>query len=146
MLFLCQRNLLPRILETIDLSRLLLFCQRYLRRLWLGSWDIFLESNSLLPPSQFSYRRGRGEAFDDLLTLFHCLQVALNSGMEGRLIQLNFSAAFYRVSLLYQLMFTGVPGQFLSIVSEFLNGQRVRLDGKVSASVDDVSRVTKDSV
>ena len=41
MLSLCQSDLLPRKLETVDLSRLLPFCQRYLRRLWLGSWVIF---------------------------------------------------------------------------------------------------------
>ena len=42
----------------------------------------------------------------------------------------------------------GVGGQFLSIVSEILSDrkQRVRLDGKVSASVNGISRVSQDSV
>ena len=61
--------------------------------------------------------------------------------MDGRLDQLNFSAAFDRVShcsLLYKLRFIGGGGQFLFIVSQFLSDrrQRVRLDGKVSVSVD----------
>ena len=44
--------------------------------------------------------------------------------MEGRLVQLNFSAAFYRVShygLSYKWRSIGIGGQLLSIVSEFLS-------------------------
>ena len=73
-----------------------------------------MESNSLLPPFQFSYCRGLG-TYDALLTLSHCLQVALDRGMEGRLVQLNLSAAFDRVSYcgpLYKLRSTGVGGHF----------------------------------
>ena len=71
--------------------------------------------------------------------------------MEGRLVQLDFSAAFDRVShrgLLRKLSSIGVGGQFLSIVSEFLSNRRqhVRLDGKVSASVIVVSGVPQGSV
>ena len=66
--------------------------------------------------------------------------------MEGRLVSLDFSAAFDIVShrgLLYKLRFISVRGQFLSIVLEFLSDrrQRVRLDDKVTASVDVVSGV-----
>ena len=64
--------------------------------------------------------------------------------MEGGLVQLDCSAAFDRVShcgLLYKLRSIGVAGPFLSIVSEFISDRRqcVRLDGKVSVSVDVVS-------
>ena len=62
-----------------------------------GKLSIFLESNSLLLPSQFSYWRGLGTC-DALPTLFHHLQVALDRGMERRLVQLGFSAAFDRIS------------------------------------------------
>ena len=73
------------------------------------------------------------------VTLSHHLQVDLDRGMEGRLIQLDFSAAFDRVrhcGLLYKLRSIGVGGQFLSVVSEFFSvrRQRVHLDGKISAS------------
>ena len=47
--------------------------------------------------------------------------------MEGRLVQLEFSAAFDRVShhgLLYKLRSIGVRGQFLSRVSQFLSDMR----------------------
>ena len=53
----------------------------------------------------------------------HHVQVALNRGMEGRLIQLEFSVAFGRVNhrgLLYKLRSIRV-GQFLSILSEILS-------------------------
>ena len=48
-----------------------------------GKISIFLEG--LLPPSQFSYRRGLGTC-DALLTLSPHLQVALDRGMEGRFV------------------------------------------------------------
>ena len=76
-------------------------------------------SNSLPPPSHISYRKGL-KTCDALLTLSHNLQVALDRSMKGRLVQLDFSAAFDRVShrgLLYKLRSIGVGGQFLSIVS-----------------------------
>ena len=65
--------------------------------------------------------------------------------MEGRLVQLDFSTAFDRVShcgMLYKLRSIGVEGQFLSIVLVFLSDKRLRvqLNGKVSVFVDVVSR------
>ena len=61
--------------------------------------------------------------------------------MKRGLVQLVFSAVFVRVShcgLLHKLRSIGVGRQFLFIISKFLSDrrQRVRLDGKVSASVD----------
>ena len=50
---------------------------------------------------------------------FHHLQVVLDRVVEGSLIQLDFSAAFDKVShggLLHTLRFIGVGGQFLFIV------------------------------
>ena len=80
----------------------------------------------------------------------HCLtidntQITLDRGMGGgRLVQLDFSAAFDRVShcgLLYKLRSIGIGRQFLPIVSVFVIDRRqcMRLDGKVSKSVDLVS-------
>ena len=56
--------------------------------------------------------------------------------MEGRFVILDFAAAFDRVShrgLLYKVRFIGVGGQFLFIVSEFLNDrlQREILDSSI---------------
>ena len=62
-----------------------------------GKLSHYLGSNSLLPPSQFSYRRALGTC-DALLTLSHHLQAALDRGMEGRLVQLDVSATFDRVN------------------------------------------------
>ena len=88
-----------------------------------------MESDQLLIPSQFSYRKGLGTC-DALLTLYHNLQVALDRGVEGRIIQLDFSAAFDRAShwaLLYRLRSMDVGKQFLFIVSEFLSDRRQRV-------------------
>ena len=94
-----------------------------------------MKSNSLLPPSQFFFRKGLGTR-DVLLTLCRHLQVALDRSMEGRLVQLDFSAAFDRFSHwcpLYKLRSIGIGGQFLHIVSEFLCDRRhcVCLDGRL---------------
>ena len=68
------------------------------------------------------------------------LQVALDRGMEGRFVQMDFSDAFDRVNhrcLLNKLGFVGVGAQFLSIVSQFNDKrQRMSFDGKVSVSVN----------
>ena len=47
-----------------------------------GKLSHFLKRNCMLPPSQISYRRGLGKC-DDLLTLSHTLQVALDRVMGG---------------------------------------------------------------
>ena len=61
-----------------------------------GKLSNFLEDTSLLPP-QFSHRRDLGSC-DAFLTLSHHLHVALDRGMETRLVQLDFSAAYDRVN------------------------------------------------
>ena len=71
--------------------------------------------------------------------------------MERRLVQLNFSATFNKVShrgLFYNLTSICVGEPFLSVVSKFLNDrrQRVHLDCKVSASVDVVWGLPQSSV
>ena len=85
-----------------------------------------------------------------MLTFSYHLQVAQDRGIERRLVQLDFSAAFDRMShrgLLYKLKTIDVEGKFLFIVSEFFSDrkQRVRLDGKVSASVNIISGVPQGS-
>ena len=108
---------------------------KVVEKIVVGKVTHFLENNSMLLSSQFLYRRSLG-ACDDLLTLSHRLQIAVNSSMEGKLVQLDFSAAFNRVSHggpLYKLRSIGVGLHLLVIESEFLS-ERVRLDGKVRES------------
>ena len=100
-----------------------------------GTLSNFLKGNSLRLTFQFSYRRGQGTS-DALLKLSHHLQVALDRSVEGKLVQLDFSAAFDRIrhiGLLYKFRSVGVGGQFLPIVSEFLSDrrQRGRLNGNI---------------
>ena len=58
-----------------------------------GKLNNCLERNAMLPSSQLLHRRGLGTC-DVLLTLSHRLLVALDRDMEGRLVQLDLSAAF----------------------------------------------------
>ena len=74
---------------------------------------------------------------DALLTISHHLQKSLDAGMESYIVQLDFSAAFDRVSrsgLLFKLKSIGVGGSVLSIWREFLSNrrQRVVVDGATS--------------
>ena len=73
---------------------------------------IFLESNSLLPLSQFSCPRGL-RTCNALLTLFHHLQVALDMG--GKACSARLLSALDRIShcgLLYKLKSIRLERQF----------------------------------
>ena len=52
---------------------------------------------SLLPTTQFAYRKGLGTC-DALLCVSHTLQSALERGQEARIVQIDFSAAVDRVN------------------------------------------------
>ena len=77
----------------------------------------FMESNGVLPTTQFAYRRGLGTC-DSLLCVSHILRSALESGQEARIVQIDFSAAFDWVNhqgSLYRLCSLGIGGSVLSI-------------------------------
>ena len=57
----------------------------------------FMECNGVLPTTQFAYRKGLGTC-DALLCMSHTLQIALESGQEARILQIDFSAAIGRVN------------------------------------------------
>ena len=110
----------------------------------------FFEHYGLLPQTQFAYRKGLGTC-DALLTVSQIAQRALDSGSETRIVQLDFSAAFDRVShlgIIHKLESVGVGGRFLSIVGQFLRGrtQCVEVDGCRSRWIDVVSGVPQGSV
>ena len=72
-----------------------------------------------------------------LLHISNHLQKFLDTGMESYIVQLDFSAAFDRVShsgLLFKLKSIGVGGSVLSICREFLSNrkQRVLIDDATS--------------
>ena len=93
-----------------------------------------MESNILLPPSQFSYRRSLGTC-DALHTLSHYLQVALDRVWRKDLFswisQLHLIGVSQR-GLLHKLRSIRVGRQSLSKISELLSDRRqhVRLNGK----------------
>ena len=81
-----------------------------------------MERSGVLPTTQFAYRKGLGIS-DSFLCVSHSLQSALESGHEVRIAQIDFRAAFDRVShldILYRLCFVGIGGSVLSILTQFL--------------------------
>ena len=78
----CQlTTILSKVYEMLDSHKLSSFCEKY----------------GLLPAAQFAYRKGLG-CTDALLTISHHLQKTLDAGMESNIVQLDFIAAFDRVS------------------------------------------------
>ena len=57
----------------------------------------FMECSGVLLTTKFGYRKGLGTC-DTLLCMSHTLQSAFESGMEARILQIDFSATFDRVS------------------------------------------------
>ena len=110
----------------------------------------FCEKCDFLHAAQFAYWKGLGST-DALLTISHHLQKALDAGMESYIVQLDFNAAFDRVShsgVLFKLKSIGVGGSMLSICREFLSNrrQRVVVDGATSEWIPIVSGVSQGSV
>ena len=67
----------------------------------------FMERSGVLPNTLFAYRKSL-RTCDAILCVSHTLQSALESGQEARIVQIDFSAAFDRVShlgILYMLFF-----------------------------------------
>ena len=76
----------------------------------------------MLPTTQIAYRKGLGTCDSDLC-MSRALQRALESGQEARIVQIDFSAAFIRVSrkgILQKLCSVGIGGSVLSILTQFL--------------------------
>ena len=110
----------------------------------------FIVRSGVLPTTQFAYRKGLG-TFNALLCVSHTLQSVLESGQEARIVQINFSAAFYRVNhlgIIYKLCSVGIGGSVLSILTQFLpnRSQQVIVDGCRSKLVNIVSGVPQGSV
>ena len=86
----------------------------------------FWEKYGLLPAAQFAYRKDLG-CTDALLTITDHLQKYLAAGMLSYIAQLDFSAAFDRVShsgLLFKLKSIGVGESVLPICKELLSDRR----------------------
>ena len=64
-----------------------------------------MEPIGVFPTTQFAYQKGLGTC-DTLLCVSNTLESALESGQEGRIGQIDFSAAFERANhlgILYKL-------------------------------------------
>ena len=83
----------------------------------------FMGRSSVLPTTQFAYRKGLCTG-DALLCMSHTLQSALECGQEARIVQIDFSAAFDRVNhlgILYKLCPVGIGGSVLSILTQLIS-------------------------
>ena len=110
----------------------------------------FMERRGVLPTTQFAYRKGLCIC-DALLCLSHTLQSALESGQEDRIVQIDFSAAFDKVShlgIFYKLCCVGIGGFVFSKLTQFLSNrsQHVMVDGCRSKLFNVVSGVPQGSV
>ena len=84
-----------------------------------------MEHCGVLPTSQFAYWKGMGTC-DALLCVSHTVQSALESGLEARIVQIDFCADFDRVNhqgILYKLSSVGIGGSALSVLTQFLSNQ-----------------------
>ena len=84
-----------------------------------------MECRGLLPTTQFAYRKGLGTC-DALLCVSYTLQSGLEIGLEARMVQIDFSAAFDRVNhqeILFKLRSVGVGGSVLSVLTQFLSNR-----------------------
>lgn len=117
---------------------------------WLSVSLVFLDTNKLLPSSQFGFRKGLS-TYDALICITHDIQVALDAVYEAILMSLDFSSAFDRVNhkaLLFKVRSLGIGGRFLQVLSEFLTErrQRVTVDGCYSSFSAVISGVPQGSV
>ena len=105
-----------------------------------------MERSGVLPTTQFVYRKGLGTCLCTLLCVSHTLQSALESGLEARIVQIDFNAAFDNVNylgILYKLCSVGIGGSVLSKLTQFLSNrsQQAMVDGCRSKLVNVVSGV-----
>ena len=119
-------------------------------RLLAKRLNTYAEKHEIFPRQQFGFRKGLG-ACDAVLTISDRVQKALDSGLEARMIGLDFSAAFDRVNhkaLIYKLKQVGIGGAFLNILVEFLSNrkQRVIVDGHEGEWREVISGVPQGSV
>ena len=73
-------------------------CKQVFERLVSVRLGRFMERSGVLLTTQFAYRKGLGSC-DALLCVSHTLQSALESGQEARIVQIDFSAAFDKVTI-----------------------------------------------
>ena len=93
----------------------------------------FMEHSGLFPSHLYAYRKGMG-TWNALLDIVCAVQSELDGRRELLLMQLEFSAAFDRVShrgLFFKLRDAGIDGPILAFLDDFLSErtQIVKLDG-----------------
>ena len=102
-----------------------------------------MERSDLFPSHQYAYRKCVGTC-DSLLNSVCAGQGELDGGRELAVVQLDFSAAFDRVShcgVLFKFQDTGIGCPILAVLGDFLceRTQVVKIDGVRSSVVNFVT-------
>ena len=109
-----------------------------------------MERSGVLPTTQFAYRKGLGTCDAPSFTS-HTLQSAFGSGQGARIMEIDFSAAFDRVThlgILNKLCSVGIGCSVLSLLTQFLSNrsQHIMVNGCRSKLINVVSGVPQGSV
>ena len=88
----------------------------------------------VLPSTQFPHRKGLRTS-DAPLCVPHALQIALESGQQVNIKQIDFSTAFDRVNhqgILYKLFTVDIGGSVLTILTVSIKSITARYCGRLS--------------
>ena len=102
-------------------------CCKSLERLIASALMDYLESNLLMSPDQFGFRKGRAVE-DQLLLVYEDVTMWLDSGCCVDMVLFDFSKAFDVVShevLLDKLSLLGISGRLLGWIGDFLVGRQM---------------------
>jgi hypothetical protein len=125
-------------------------CCKSMERIVVARLVDYLESNDLLSPLQFGFRKARSTE-DQMLLVYSEVAEMVDEGMVVDMALLDFSKAFDVVShtiLLEKLRFLGVSEVLVGWVRGFLSGRvmSVSVDGICSGARDVLSGVPQGSV
>ena len=129
---------------------LLPICGKIIERLLYNRLDEYFIENELISSSQSSFKPG-DSCINQLLSITHDIYQSFDDGFEIRGVFLDISTTFDKVwhkDLIYKLKQTGVSGNFLNALADFLKDrkQRVVLNSQNSTWVNVEARVPQGSI
>ena len=112
-------------------------CGKVLESIFYNSVFEFFIQNNLITPSQSDFKTG-DSCINQLISITHEIYKSFDEGYEIRGVFLDLSKAFDKVwhqGLHYKLRQSGISGELLNILRDFLDNrtQRVILNGRYSS-------------
>ena len=125
-------------------------CCKVMEKMVVAELMGYLETNNILSPEQYGFRRSRSTE-DQLLLTYNELSMWFDEGLVVDLALLDYSKAFdvvHHLILLLMLQSLGVSGRLLEWIAAFLSNRvmRVCVDGATSDQVPVTSGVPQGSV